>query len=165
LLYLLGIMLHEENQQQTLPIILTGPKQSETYFGEIASFIENTLGSEALKLIEIIIDDAPAVARKLKLAAAEVRHYRKSVGDAYHFNWTLQVEPAFQQPFIPNHQNMAALDLHLDQDSATLAANLRRAFSGIVAGNVKDEGIKAIRQHGPFQISGEPKLMQMMDTL
>lgn len=165
LLYLLGIMLHQDNRQQTLPVILTGPKQSEAYFREIASFIENTLGKEALNLFEIIIDDAPAVARKLKLGTAEVRHYRKSVGDAYHFNWTLQIEPGFQQPFIPNHQNMAALDLHPEQDKATLATNLRRAFSGIVAGNVKDEGIKAIRQHGPFQLSGEPKLMQMMDTL
>lgn len=165
LLYLLGIMLHEENRQQTLPIILTGPQQSEAYFNEIANFIEKTLGQEALDLLEIIIEDAPLVAQRLKLGSAEVRHYRKEVGDAYHFNWTLRIEPDFQQPFIPNHANMAALDLHRDQDKATLAANLRRAFSGIVAGNVKDEGIKAIRQHGPFHISGEPELMAMMDKL
>lgn len=165
LLYLLGIMLHQDNAQQCLPIILTGPRQCEAYFNEIASFIENTLGSKALALFEIIIDDPAAVARKLKAASAQVRQYRKSVGDAYHFNWTLKIETDFQQPFIPNHQNMAALDLHLDQESAKLAANLRRAFSGIVAGNVKEAGIKAIRQQGPFQLSGEPKLMQMMDTL
>ncbi|WP_333606560.1 nucleotide 5'-monophosphate nucleosidase PpnN [Arsukibacterium sp.] len=165
LLYLLGIMLHENNAGQQLPIILTGPKQSEAYFREIACFIELTLGADALKLIDIVIDDPAAVARKLKLGCAEVRQYRKSVGDAYHFNWTLHIDADFQQPFIPNHQNMAALDLHLEQDKATLAANLRRAFSGIVAGNVKDEGIRAIRQHGPFELSGEPKLMQMMDTL
>ncbi len=165
LLYLLGIMLHEDNQQQRLPVILTGPKQSEAYFTEIVSFISNTLGEEALQLFEVIIDDAAAVAKKLKQGAAEVRQYRKTVGDAYHFNWTLNIEPDFQQPFVPNHANMAALDLHLEQDKATLAANLRRAFSGIVAGNVKDEGIKAIRQHGPFNISGEARLMHMMDTL
>lgn len=165
LLYLLGIMLNKGNEQQRLPVILTGPKQSEAYFREIAQFIENTLGSEALKLLEIIIDNPEAVARKLKLGSAEVKQYRKSVGDAYHFNWTLNIEADFQRPFIPTHDNMAALDLHLDQDKATLAANLRRTFSGIVAGNVKDEGIRAIRQHGPFQLSGEPRLMQMMDTL
>ena len=60
---------------------------------------------------------------------------------------------------------MASLDLHLNQDKARLAANLRRAFSGIVAGNVKDEGIKAIAQQGPFVLSGEPALMELMDTL
>ncbi|KKO47350.1 LOG family protein [Arsukibacterium ikkense] len=165
LLYLLGIMLKKTNAEQQLPIILTGPRQSEAYFNEIARFIENTLGQEALQLVDIIIDDPAGVARKLKQGCAEVRQYRKSVGDAYHFNWTLDIDPQFQLPFVPNHHNMAALNLHLEQDKAKLAANLRRAFSGIVAGNVKDEGIRAIRQHGPFQLSGEPVLMQMMDTL
>ncbi len=46
-----------------------------------------------------------------------------------------------------------------------LAANLRRAFSGIVAGNVKDEGIRAIEEHGLFEIHGDPELMEDMDNL
>lgn len=165
LLYLLGIMLDERNQAQTLPIILTGPAASAAYFAEIAQFVELTLGKAALSLFEIIIDDPVAVAQKLKTGCQQVRTYRKEVGDAYHFNWTLQIAPEFQQPFIPSHANMAALDLHLQQDNAKLAANLRRAFSGIVAGNVKDEGIRAIREHGPFVLNGEPKLMQLMDQL
>ena len=36
---------------------------------------------------------------------------------------------------------------------------------GIVAGNVKDEGVKAIKQNGPYILSGEPALMENMDTL
>lgn len=165
LLYLLGIMLHEENRGQVLPVILTGPKQSAAYFTELQHFIENTLGPEALQLFEVIIDDPELVAKKLKQGCAEVRQYRKTVGDAYHFNWTLKIDSDFQHPFAPTHQNMAELDLHLEQDKACLAANLRRAFSGIVAGNVKDEGIKAITQHGPFVLSGEPALMTLMDQL
>lgn len=165
LLYLLGIMLHEENRNQVLPVILTGPKQSAAYFTELQHFIENTLGPEALKLFEVIIDDPELVAKKLKQGCADVRQYRKTVGDAYHFNWTLKIDSDFQHPFTPSHQNMAGLDLHLEQDKASLAANLRRAFSGIVAGNVKDEGIKAITQHGPFVLSGEPALMTLMDQL
>lgn len=165
LLYLLGIMLHEKNQQQVLPVILTGPKQSAAYFTELQKFIAKTLGDQALKLFEVIIDDPALVAQKLKQGCADVRQYRKSVGDAYHFNWTLEIAPDFQHPFAPTHQNMASLDLHLEQDKALLAANLRRAFSGIVAGNVKDEGIKAIKNHGPFVLSGEPQLMALMDDL
>lgn len=61
LLYLLGIMLHEKNKDQKLPVILTGPQQSAAYFAELASFIEQTLGKEALDLIEIIIDDPAEV--------------------------------------------------------------------------------------------------------
>ncbi len=40
-------------------------------------------------------------------------------------------------PFEPTHENMANLELHKDQPIHLLAANLRRPFSGIVAGNVK----------------------------
>ena len=46
-----------------------------------------------------------------------------------------------------------------------LAANLRRAFSGVVAGNVKEQGIRAIEQHGCFEIQGNPALMLAMDDL
>ena len=46
-----------------------------------------------------------------------------------------------------------------------LAANLRRAFSGIVAGNVKDEGIRAIEQHGHFEIHGDAAIMERLDIL
>ena len=44
----------------------------------------------------------------------------------------------FQQPFEVTHESMRALQLHRDQPVHRLAANLRRAFSGIVTGNVKE---------------------------
>jgi len=165
LLYLLGIMLNSKNQDQVFPVILTGPRQSEAYFTELTKFIANTLGEPALRLFEVIIDDPAAVAMRLKQGCSDVRAYRKQVGDAYYFNWTLAIEADFQHPFAPTHANMAGLDLHLGQDKAKLAANLRRAFSGIVAGNVKDEGLKAIAKEGPFVLSGDPQLMTWMDTL
>jgi len=46
-----------------------------------------------------------------------------------------------------------------------LAANLRRAFSGIVAGNVKEDGIRRIEEEGPFEIHGDPDIMQALDAL
>lgn len=165
LLYILGIMLHPENAKQQLPIILTGPKESENYFREIEKFIDQTLGQEALDKFEIIIDDPARVASTLKRKMADVRAYRKESGDAYYYNWTLKIEPEFQLPFAPTHDNMAKLNLHPDQSTEQLAANLRRAFSGIVAGNVKDEGIKEIRRNGPFELSGDPALMKLIDKL
>ena len=60
---------------------------------------------------------------------------------------------------------MAALNLHRGQPAHTLAANLRRAFSGIVAGNVKEEGMRLIEQYGPFEIHGDPDIMQALDAL
>jgi len=46
-----------------------------------------------------------------------------------------------------------------------LAANLRKAFSGIVAGNVKEEGIRSIAQFGPFKIDGDQAITKPLDHL
>lgn len=165
LLYILGIMLHPQNQSQKLPIILTGPRESAEYFEQIDKFIAATLGESAQELYKIIIDDPTLVAQTLTSSTEEVVIHRKHTGDSYHFNWSLVIEEDFQQPFEPDHQSMASLNLHYEQDIASLAANLRRAFSGIVAGNVKANGLKAIREHGPFQISGDKSMMKLMDNL
>ncbi len=60
---------------------------------------------------------------------------------------------------------MAALNLHRNQPPHRLAADLRRAFSGIVAGNVKEEGMRAIEKYGPFEINGDRDIMQALDQL
>jgi hypothetical protein len=60
---------------------------------------------------------------------------------------------------------MAALELDRDRPPHLLAAELRRAFSGIVAGNVKETGIRLIDEHGPFEIRGEPALVEQLDAL
>ena len=69
--------------------------------------------------------------------------------DAFFFNWSIAMPQDFQRPFDPTHEAMAALDLHHGRKPHELAANLRRAFSGIVAGNVKEEGMRRIEEHGP----------------
>ncbi len=165
LLYLLGIMMHPENATQPMPIVLTGPKESEEYFRSIDEFIGETLGAEAQKHYTIVIDDPAEAARIMKNAMPKVRQTRKDNEDAYSYNWSLKIEPEFQLPFEPTHENMANLDLHLNQRPEVLAANLRCAFSGIVAGNVKSEGIREIERYGPFKLHGDPKLMKKMDKL
>jgi hypothetical protein len=60
---------------------------------------------------------------------------------------------------------MRGLNLHKEQPPHQLASNLRRAFSGIVTGNVKDAGIRAIEKHGVFEISGDARIMQPLDSL
>lgn len=165
LLYLLGILLHPENQRQPFPVVLTGPESSADYFHHLDRFILDTLGEQARSRYQIVIGDPARAARIMKQAMPEVRAYRKAIGDAYHFNWSLKIEPEFQLPFEPNHDNVAQLNLHRNQGKASLAANLRRAFSSIVAGNVKEEGLKSIERKGPFVIDGDPDLLRMLDRL
>ncbi|MEX5441740.1 pyrimidine/purine nucleotide monophosphate nucleosidase domain-containing protein, partial [Acinetobacter indicus] len=71
----------------------------------------------------------------------------------------------FQHPFEPTHAAMAGLQLTREQPLHELAANLRRAFSGIVAGNVKENGIRLIEEHGPYEIRGEASIMRPLDRL
>jgi pyrimidine/purine-5'-nucleotide nucleosidase len=165
LLYLIGIMLNEQNKGQVLPVILTGPEQSKAYFEALDQFIGDTLGKEAQSLYEIIVGDPSRVASTIKEKHLVLRDYRKVKGDSFDFNWSLKIAPEFQLPFTPTHASMEALNLKLDQPKADLAAALRRAFSGIVAGNVKAEGVKLIRDKGPFLLHGDKSLMAMMDTL
>jgi len=148
-----------------MPIVLTGPKESEAYFRSIDKFIADTLGEDAQRHYQIVVDDPAKVARIMKQAMPKVREHRKTNGDAYSFNWSLKIEPEFQLPFEPTHESMAGLDLHMNQRPENLAAALRQAFSGIVAGNVKAEGIHEIERHGPFIIDGDADLMRKMDRL
>lgn len=165
ILYILGILLHPDNKDMPFPLIFSGPDSSKAYFEQIDSFISATLGSEAQRRYQIIIDDPKQVAREMQAGISQVRAFRKDHGDAYYFNWLLKIDQVFQEPFNPTHDNMKALALHSDQDKHLLAANLRRAFSGIVAGNVKDSGIRAIEQYGHFEIHGDSQIMSLMDTL
>ena len=165
LLYLLGILLHPENRDIPFPLILTGPESSHDYFERLNTFVGKTLGYEAQQRYKIILNDPIAVARTVTRGVQEVSEYRKQSGDAYFFNWRLHIDLLFQHPFHVTHESMAALNLHKDQDHHLLAANLRKAFSGIVAGNVREEGICSVEKHGPYQLSGDADLMAPLGEL
>ena len=109
--------------------------------------------------------DAAKVAREMAAGLESVRNFRREHADAYYFNWILNIDQQFQMPFESNHENVAALDLGRDQPLHALAANLRRAFSAIVSGNVKADGIQRIEQHGPFEIRGDAEIMRSLDGL
>jgi len=165
ILYLLGILLNPENEKIPLPVVLTGPAESASYFEQIDNFIRLTLGEEACSRYQIVVDDAELVARIMTRGLNKVRKFRIKKNDAFYFNWLLKIEESLQIPFTPTHDNMLGLELHRNMPIHQLAANLRRMFSGIVAGNVKPEGLKAIRERGPFEIRGEPAIMKALDEL
>ncbi|MGL4447646.1 MAG: nucleotide 5'-monophosphate nucleosidase PpnN, partial [Shewanella sp.] len=96
LLYILGILLNKENQAIPFPLVLTGPIESADYFMKIDEFIGATLGSEAQKKYQIIIDNPAEVARVMKQSMEQVKSYRRATGDAYQYQWALKIEPEFQ---------------------------------------------------------------------
>lgn len=165
LLYLLSILIDPDNQHIELPLILTGPNGSEAYFDAIKTFITDTLGASTWQRVTLAIDAAERVAENCLAALQQVRAQRKANSDAYYFNWQLSIPWELQCPFEPSHTNMAQLNLSSDQPSHLLASQLRKAFSGIVAGNVKASGLRAVQQHGPFQLTGDARIMRAIDQL
>jgi pyrimidine/purine-5'-nucleotide nucleosidase len=165
LLYLLSILMHPDNQHIELPLIMTGPSGSEVYFSAIETFITSTLGQSTWQRMTLIVDAAEMVAENCLTALQQVRAQRKSNSDAYYFNWQLTIPWELQCPFEPSHENMAQLNLSANQAPHILASQLRKAFSGIVAGNVKANGLRSVQQHGPFQLKGDARIMQAIDQL
>jgi pyrimidine/purine-5'-nucleotide nucleosidase len=165
ILYLLGILLDPANAEQQLPLVLTGPEESRGYLEHMQRFIAGTLGDAALARLRVIVGDPPEVARHMVQSMTQVRTFRRARNDSYNFNWLLHVPEEMQHPFHVTHESMRGLQLHRDQPTHLLVANLRRAFSGIVSGNVKDFGVAAIEALGPYELHGDPAVMAMLDEL
>ncbi len=163
-LYLLSILTHPDNHQ-SLPLFFTGPSSRADYFKELDHFLRTTLGNEVAQFYQIITGDSAEVARQVKASIDQVHAQRSEKQEAYYFNWSLNIAEDLQMPFIPTHQNMAELKLNYEQPIHLRASQLRAAFSGLVAGNVKAFGIEQIAQHGPYKISGDETILNEIDKL
>ena len=60
---------------------------------------------------------------------------------------------------------MSELEISENLPKHVLAANLRRAFSGIVSGNVREDTASLIEKDGPFEITASAKIMSLLDDL
>ncbi len=165
ILYLLGVLMHPDNAHQPLPMIMTGPASSEAYFRQIDEFVGATLGDAARQRYQIVIDDPQEVAQQMKRGLEDVLAFRNEHGDAYYFNWRLQIDTYFQRPFVATHESMRQLNINEDLPGHELAANLRRVFSAIVSGNVREDTAEIIERDGPFEIDGSQRIMTLLDDL
>jgi hypothetical protein len=146
-------------------MIMTGPASAESYFRKIDDFIAATLGPEAQSRYQIIIDNPAKVVQQMKAGLDDVLEFRNEHGDAYYFNWRLKIDENFQRPFVATHDTMRDLDISEGLDTHELAANLRRVFSGIVSGNVREDTAAIIERDGPFEIHGSGRIMGLLDEL
>ncbi|MFV8818460.1 nucleotide 5'-monophosphate nucleosidase PpnN [Haliea sp. E17] len=165
IMYLLGVKMHPANADIPLPLIMAAPKGSEAWFERIDRFLRHALGEEVSRHYDIIIGDPAGVAQRMKQGLRDVRDYRVRTSESFGFNWGLHIENALQQPFIPSHERMAALHLDRSRPQHELIADLRRVFSGLVAGNVKEQGIRQVEEHGPYQLNGEADVIALLGEL
>lgn len=164
LLYLIGILLHPKNKEMPFPVILTGPSESEPLLREFDNFVRATIGEEGASKYQIILDPQE-VAKTMKKGIEEVKRYRIKTDEDFSYNWSMEIEEDFQKPYPPIHEEIEKLVIDRSLPKHTLAANLRRLFSIIVAGNVKPYGIEAVEKHGKFRINCEPFIMEKLEEL
>jgi hypothetical protein len=163
-LYLLSILMHPANND-ALPLVFAGPESCRDYFLELEKFLVDCLGDVVKQYYTVIVGSPKEVGRTVAAGVEEVHSGRRDAHQAYYFNWELTIPCDLQEPFIPTHENMAALNLSADLPGHILASTLRCTFSGLVAGNVKPFGIEQVRLNGPYKISGDKKLLSSMDRL
>ena len=96
-------------------------------------------------------------ARKL-LRARHRREFGLYLAEGPHVVGEALAEPGALRELFATHESMAHLNLSTGQTTTDLAINLRRAFSGIVAGNVREEGVRLVAEHGPFLLRGDPHI-------
>lgn len=164
-MYLLGLLMHPDNQSIPLPVVFSAPAEKADYFQQLDEFLVETLGEDVRKHYRIVIGDPAETARYMRREIEKVKRYRRKTDESYAFNWQLKIPENLQQPFIPTHEAMSRLRLSAKLPVHELIGQLRSAFSGIVAGNVKAESIAAIEQHGPYQLKGERRLMKKLEGL
>lgn len=165
ILFLLGTLMDPRNSGVKMPLIFTAGPGSQDYFDTIDAFLVSTLGENVRRFYRVIVDNTVEVAKALRDGMTEVANNRRESRDAYYYNWLLCIPPEMKRHFVVNHASMAALNLSRALPASELAINLRRAFSGIVAGNVKESGILMIRDHGPFQLHGDRDILAALDAL
>jgi len=164
ILYLIGILMNPKNKDIKLPVILTGPIESKNYIEKIDEFIRFTLGEEAKNHYKICYNEIE-VAEIMKKEIDIVKKDRTKKEEAFYYNWGLDISREHQIPYHLTTENIENLKISLDMPKYELACNLRRLFSIIVSGNIKPEGIKYIRENGPFVIDGDKKILEKLDNL
>ena len=165
ILFLLGTLMDPRNADIHLPVVFAAPSCSQGYFQRIDRFLVQTLGEHVRNYYKIVEDDPVGVAKMMKKGMGRVSESRRKTRDAYYYSWLLHIPEQMKFPFNVNHKNMAALELSKNLPASELVVNLRRAFSGIVAGNVKEKGVRLVREHGPFVLRGDQAMMSAMDGL
>ncbi|MBU0767352.1 DUF3412 domain-containing protein [Patescibacteria group bacterium] len=170
ILTMLSILLHPKNDKARCPLIFTAPEKSASYFKDIDNFLKIVFGDQlngrTQPMYEIINSNPEEVALKLAERCEGASRLRAALDeDTIDWHGSLHVPESVQESFCPTHEEVSNLEINRNQPPYELAAQLRKLFSAVVYGNVTDKGIQMIREHGPFEISGERDIMEALDRM
>ena len=169
ILYLLGILLHPDNAALQFPLVLhRARRQRAAYFEQIDRFLRLTLGPRRRRQRYRIIVDDPARGRARRWSAgvrqgARAAPARRATPSSS--TGCCASRASSSGPSSRPRGDGGARPASRTSRRTSCAANLRRAFSGIVAGNVKEEGMRLIEEHGPVRDPRRPGHHAALDAL
>lgn len=163
LLIQLGIRMDERNRDQSWPIVMTSATPEFPH--DINEFVGTVFGEKVTKWYQTIINSPKGVAEYVDQQKPEIDFGRDINEDAHEWNRSLVIPEEFQTPFLPTHDNMAALELHTGQPVGKLMAQLRMLCKGLVHGSITAEGMERIRELGKFRIHGDRTILEALDRL
>jgi len=165
LLLILAIKMHQRNANQHIPIALAAPKDSLSYLDTLTNFVKQALGPDVQDLYDVQVGSPEGTAKWIQNHMHHVLNARDKNDDSHEWNRSLYFPEELQVPFETTHENVAALHLHTNQELYKLCAELRKLFKAIVFGSVTTEGREYITKYGKYQVSGEPHIIDAIDTL
>lgn len=165
ILYLAGILLEPANADSPLPVVMTGPASSREYFLAIEDFLTLLFGDALKGKYQVILNDPTRVADTVQASLHEMDQHRDRCGDTHFFNRLLSIPFAQQQPFKVTHRDVAGLYLRRSLSLADLAVQARRVCSAVVTGNVKASGVRAVQEHGPYQLRADTELIEGLERV
>ena len=164
-LYVLSILMQPQNRDKVLPLIFACSERDRPYFESLDRFLRKCLGDEVASYYQIITGSPAKIAEAAKAGVQATYRFRRKAQESYGFHWQLHIPPTLQKIFHPTHENMAGLELYSGMAPGELSVNLRAAFSGIVAGNVKPFGMEAVAANGPYRLHADAAMGELLNEL
>ncbi|PIR48500.1 hypothetical protein COU80_02185 [Candidatus Peregrinibacteria bacterium CG10_big_fil_rev_8_21_14_0_10_55_24] len=163
ILYMVTLLLHPENSEQRIAIVLTGPE--ERYFRTILNCVEQLLGSDVrkrlLERMSVTIGNPKAACHALTEQIEKpggVVDYRRAQNMSLIWNDTLVIPPDLQKPTQFSHEAAAQLELHREQEPWQLSAQVRRAIDTVIWAHVTQEGFERVRDN-PLMLRGDTRIL------
>lgn len=171
LLYVLAVLAEERNKGQYYTFMLVGDESKREYYDVILNALEQSLGSEIIEETQlkkrICIGDPASVAKAI-LQEAEIARWNRrkemltepTPHVQMDFQGAIHIPKGLRVPFVPTRENVAALELHHNQPMSERIVNLRRFTYTQTCVCIADRERMEVEQNGPFEVRGDPKMIQ-----
>lgn len=161
LLYAIALNLHPDNQENRLKIVvaISNNPEHQEYKEKLENFIKNVFGNETLECLQFVPGDAEEIAKQVKILSAKDRAQRQGKFDLQ-IRRNLNIPEILKKQFDSTHENVSKIKLSKSayKELWEYVANVSKAFSAFVAGNIKADTVEMIQKKGPFQLHGDANI-------